>query len=79
MITNNYQNTTCWGISSLYNDDYYLSLEEDLIIKNKINHIYKMEIYMDYGLVYYTRTYNKIFTILSKVFPIFNLLFFNKT
>jgi len=71
IISNNYQNTTCWGISSLYDDDYYLSVEEDLIIKNKINQIYKMEIYMDYGLVYYTRKYNKIFTILSKVFPLF--------
>ena len=71
IISNNYQNTTCWGISSLYDDDYYLSVEEDLIIKNKINQIYKMEIYMDYGLVYYTRKYNKIFTILSKIFPLF--------
>jgi len=75
-IKNNYQNISCWGISSLYDDDYYLSIEKDLIIKNKINHIYKMEIYMDYGLVYYTRTYNKIFTILSKVFPIFKFFLF---
>jgi hypothetical protein len=42
------------------------------MIKNKINQIYTMEIYMDDGLIYYTRSYNKIFTILSKVFPIFN-------
>jgi hypothetical protein len=35
-----------------------------------------MEIYMDYGLVYYTRKYNKIFTILSKVFPIFKFILF---
>ena len=72
VIRNNYQNTTCWGISSLYGDDYYIPIEEDPMIKNKINQIYTMEIYMDDGLIYYTRSYNKIFTILSKVFPIFN-------
>ena len=71
IIRNNYKNVSCWGISSLYGDDYCISAEEDPMIKNKINHIYRMEIYMDYGLVYYTRTYNKIFTILSKVFPLF--------
>ena len=37
----------------------------------KENEIYTKEIYMDYGMVYYKRTYNKIFTILSKVFPLF--------
>ena len=71
MITNKYQNTTCWGISSLFGDDYYLPREGDPMIKNKINQVFTMEIYMDYGIVYYTRKYNKIFTILSKVFPIF--------
>ena len=71
IINNNYQNTTCWGISSLYGDDYYLSVEVDPMIKNRTNQIYKMEIYMDYGIVYFTRKYNKIFTIMSKVFPIF--------
>jgi hypothetical protein len=71
MITNNYQNTTCWGISSLFGDDYYLPEEGDPMIKNKTNEIFTMEIYMDFGLVYYTRKYNKIYTILAKVFPIF--------
>ena len=51
IIRNNYQNTSFWGISSLYSDDYYLSEEEDPMIKNKINQIYTMEIYMDYGLI----------------------------
>ena len=38
-----------------------------------------MEIYLDYGLVYYTRTYNKIFNIISNVFPLFQLaLYFIK-
>ena len=75
MIKNNYQNTSFWGISSLYGDDYYISREEDPMIKKKINQIYTMEIYMDYGLIYYIITYNKIFIILSKVFPLFKFFF----
>ena len=52
---------------------------EDPIIKNALGEIYTMEIYMDYGLVYYTRTYNKLFLIISNVFPLFKLaLYFIK-
>ena len=38
-----------------------------------------MEIYIDNGLVYYTRVYNKLFLIISNVFPLFKLaLYFIK-
>jgi hypothetical protein len=72
IITSKIKNTSYWGISSLYGDNYYISKEDDPLIHNEENEIYTMEIYMDYGMVYYKRSYNKIFTILSKVFPIFN-------
>ena len=71
IITSKIKNTSCWGISSLYGDDYYISKEDDPLIHNEENEIYTMEIYMDYGMVYYKRAYNKIFTILSQVFPLF--------
>ena len=76
IISKHYQNISFWGVSSLYGDDYYISIKEDPMIKNKLNQIYTMEIYMDYGLVYYTRTYNKIFTIFSEVFPLFKFCLF---
>jgi len=46
------------------------------LIHNEENEIYTMEIYMDYGLVFYKRTYNKIFIILSQVFPLFKFALF---
>ena len=76
IITSKIKNTSYWGISSLYGDNYYISKEDDPLIHNEENEIYTMEIYMDYGMVYYKRTYNKIFTILSKVFPLFKFALF---
>ena len=48
--------------------------------KNNSSNIYTMKIFMDNGFVHYTRTYNKLLVILSKIFPIFNfaLLFIRK-
>ena len=81
MLTNNYKNSSCWGMSILYSDDYYLSNKYDAISDNSnTSRIYALNIYMDDGLVYYTRTYKKIFLIISNVFPIFRIiLYFFKT
>ena len=77
IIKTNSKNSSCWGISSLYGDDYYLTKEFDPISKDslKLNKIYTMEIYMDDGLVYYNRSYKKIILIISNVFPIFRFVF----
>ena len=76
MIKNNYKNMSCWGTSSLYGDDYFLSNRYDPMVKNKLSQIFSLEIYMDYGLIYYTRTYNKIFLIISNVFPLFRFVLY---
>ena len=76
ILKNNATNISCWGISSLYGDDYSLVEDIDFINKNNLNNIYIMEIYMDYGLIYYTRTYKKIFLIISNVFPFFRLFLY---
>ena len=60
IIRTNYKNTTCWGTRAIYGDDYYLLTAQDPFIKNKLGEIFTMEIYLDYGLFYYKRSYNKI-------------------
>ena len=74
LLKNSIQNITCWGTSSLYGDS--LVEKYDPIIKNKSFQSFKMEIYMDYGLIYYTRTYKKLFLIISDVFPLFRLVLY---
>ena len=77
MIKSKYKNHSCWGMSSLYSDDYYLSNEYDPIsANNKNSRVYALNIYMDDGLVYYTRTYKKIFLIISNVFPILRFVLY---
>ena len=80
ILIKKYKNNSCWGISSILGDDYYLSQNFDLMNKNNTSNIYTMKIFMDYGFVHYTRTYNKLLVILSKIFPIFNfvLIFIRK-
>ena len=81
MITSNYKNTSFYGMSTLYSDDYFLPTEYDAISDNSnSSRIYALNIYMEDGIVYYTRTYKKLFLILSNFFPIFRILlyFFKK-
>ena len=80
MIRSKYKNSSCWGMSSLYSDDYFLPHDLDPISNNSnTSRIYALNIYMDDGLVYYTRTFKKIFLIISNVFPIFRFsLYFLK-
>ena len=76
LIKTCHKNTSFWGTRTIYGDDYFLSSSYDPLIKNKLSQIFTMEIYLDYGLVYYTRTYNKIIVILSNVFPLFRIVLY---
>ena len=76
LIITNYKNSSYFGTSAIYGDDYFLSTKNDPIIKNKMGQIFTMEIYLDYGLVYYTRTYNKILFIISNFLPLFRFVLY---
>ena len=73
----NYKNNSFWGKSNIYSDDYFLPNEFDRISNNSnTSRIYALNIYMDDGLVHYTRTFKKIILIFSNLFPIFRCLLF---
>ena len=77
IFKSNYKNNSFWGKSTIYSDDYYLPTVLDPISNNSnTSRIYALNIYMDDGLVYYTRSFKKLFVILSDLFPIFRLLLF---
>ena len=76
MLTSNIKNSSCWGVSYLYGDDYYLPEKFDPVAKSNSNIIYSLNIYMDNGFVYYTRSYKKLILIISNVFPIFKFFLF---
>ena len=76
VIKSNYKNISFWGTNLFYGDDYFLTVENEPLIKNKLYEVFTLEIYMDYGLVHYARTYEKIFHIISNVFPLFRLILY---
>ena len=77
IFKSNYKNNSFWGKSTLYSDDYYLPTDFDPISDNSnTSRIYALNIYMDDGFVYYTRTFKKLFIIIADFFPIFRVLLF---
>ena len=77
LFKSRYKNHSCWGMNTLYSDDYFLPSEFDQISNNSnTSRIYSLNIYMDDGLVHYTRTFKKIIMILSNFFPIFRFLLY---
>jgi len=67
-------NTSFWGISTIYGDTYFWSEEQDPLVKSNSSVLFSLDIYMDQGHIYYTRSYRKIFETLSNVFPLLNIL-----
>ena len=76
IITTNYKNISFWGTYFFYGDDYFITVENDPLTKNKLSEVFTLEIYMNYGLILYSRTYEKIFHIISNVFPLFRLILY---
>ena len=76
LIKTEYKNTSIWSTSLLYSDDYYLTDGFDHIANSDSKVVYSLNIFMDNGFIYYTRSYKKIFQIISNVFPIFRLLLY---
>ena len=73
----NYKNTSFWGVTNnLYGDTYFMSYENNPLIKITSSRLYSLVIYMDQGYIYYTRKYKKIYSIISDIFPVLNLLLY---
>ena len=67
------KNTSYWGISTIYGDTYFWSKEQDPLVKSNSSVLFSLDIYMDQGHIFYTRSYKKIFDIFSNVFPLLNI------
>ena len=67
-------NTSCWGISNVYGDTYFWTPDQDPLVKSNSSVLFSLDIYMDQGHIFYTRSYRKIFEIISNIFPIINFL-----
>ena len=73
-IFNDELNSSFWGYLS---SDFDLLYSDGEILNRKhSSKLYSLSIFIDSGKVLYTRRYNKVYTIIANVFPIFNAVFF---
>ena len=74
LISGSTHNSSYWGYTNIYGDSYFMPDGIDPLVKSISSRLYSLVIYMDQGIIYYSRSYKKVFAILSDVFPILNFL-----
>ena len=72
-IFNNAEILSYWGTYYFYGDNYYIG-EKDILKKGSNSRLYSLKIYLSCGITYYTRTYKKIYEILSEIFPLIRFI-----
>ena len=74
LFSTTYTNTSCSGISTVYGDTYFWQETHDPLVKSNSSVLFSLDIYMDTGRIHYTRSYKKMFEIVSDIFPVLNIL-----
>ena len=64
-----------WGYLSLSGDSYATGDQRDLMNEGSSSRLYSFNIYLKSDIVYYNRSYKKIFLILADGLPIVNIIF----
>ena len=74
-ITKNEKLYSYWGSVSLNGDSYANGSETDLMIEGSTSRLYSFNIYLKSDIIYYNRTYKKIFLIIANGLPLVNIIF----
>ena len=67
------KNVTYWGVNSI-KSDFYTDGERDIFRYGSTSRLYSLKLYIDYGTVYYTRKYKKIYEIISEILPFMKII-----
>ena len=74
LVFNDDKNSSFWGYFSSDFDILYSN--GDLLNEKHSSKLYSLSIFIDSGKILYTRRFNKIYTVIANVFPLFNFVFF---
>ena len=72
-IITNIKSYSCWGIFSLNGDSYSIGDKRDLMNEGSTSRFYSFNIYIKNEIVYYNRSYKKLFLIIANGLPIVNI------
>ena len=75
-ITKKVLNSSYWGYSLLEGDSYTISNKRDLINERSTSRIYSLNLYLESGVILYSRKYKKIFSLIGEGLPIIMVIFF---
>ena len=71
-IAENIKSYSYWGIASLNGDSYSIGNRRDLMNERSTSRLYLFNIYINNEIVYYNRSYKKLFLIIANGLPIVN-------
>ena len=74
-IVNHPNNVTFWGVSKI-DGESYIKGDRDVLRFASTSKCYTLNIYFEFGNVFYTRKYKKIYEILGEIFPIINVFYY---
>ena len=74
-IYKNEKSSSHWGTVSLNGDSYATGNKKDLMNEGSTSRLYSFNIYLKSDIVYYHRSYKKIFLIFADGLPIINIVF----
>ena len=75
-FTNNYNETSYWGLNSFSGDSYSTGIEKDLMNEGSTSRVYSFNIYIEPTINTYYRSYKKIYIILSESIPLIYIVSF---
>jgi len=73
-ITASIKSYSYWGIFSINGDSYSTGNKRDLMNEGSTSRFYSFNIYLKNEIVYYNRSYKKIFLIIANGLPIVNII-----
>ena len=75
-ISKNILRSNYWGLSRLDGDSYTTFNKKDLINEGSTSRIYSLNLYLESGIILYTRKYKKIFSLIAEGLPELMAVFF---
>ena len=69
------ENHSYWGLNSINGDTYLSGVEKDLMNEGSSSRVYSFNLYLEPGIIHYTRYYKKLYNIFSDFFPIAYIIF----
>ena len=74
-LINHPKNISYWGVNSM-DGESYIKGNRDVLRFASTSKCYTLNIYFEFGNIFFTRKYKKIYEIVGEIFPVMNVLYY---